>query len=180
MTNIVVAFPKIQDAKNIRNILVKYGFHVSAVASTGAQALELCDALNDGVLVLPYRLPDMMYMQIKEDLGPGIEMLLLSSRANISESDGDVVCVEMPLKVNDLINTVAMLVDTVESSRRKRRAKIPVRDDAAKEVIAKAKELLMGRNGLSEAEAHRYIQKTSMNSGNNMKETAEMILELFA
>lgn len=179
MTNIVVAFPKIADAKNIRNILVKYGFHVSAVASTGAQVLELCDTLNDGVLVLPYRLPDMIYTQIKEDLGPGIEMLLLSSRAHISESDGDVVCVEMPLKVNDLINTVSTLVETVENSRRRRRMKAPVRDDESKAVIDKAKELLMEKNSLTEAEAHRYIQKTSMNSGNNMKETAEMILKLY-
>ena len=39
-----------------------------------------------------------------------------------------------------------------------------------------AKALLMERNHLSEEEAHKYIQKLSMDSGNNLVETAEMIL----
>ncbi len=34
----------------------------------------------------------------------------------------------------------------------------------------------MERNHLSEEEAHKYIQKLSMDSGNNLVETAEMIL----
>ena len=34
----------------------------------------------------------------------------------------------------------------------------------------------MERNRLTEEEAHRYIQKCSMDSGNHMAETAEMIL----
>lgn len=36
----------------------------------------------------------------------------------------------------------------------------------------------MDRNGMSEEEAHRYIQKTSMDSGTNMVETAEMIIRM--
>jgi response regulator NasT len=36
----------------------------------------------------------------------------------------------------------------------------------------------MERNGMSEEEAHRYIQKTSMDSGTNMVETAQMVISL--
>lgn len=36
----------------------------------------------------------------------------------------------------------------------------------------------MERNHLSEEEAHRYIQKSSMDNGTNMVETAQMILTL--
>ena len=36
----------------------------------------------------------------------------------------------------------------------------------------------MDRNHITEEEAHHYIQKISMDSGTNMVETAEMILEL--
>lgn len=36
----------------------------------------------------------------------------------------------------------------------------------------------MSRNGMSEEEAHRYLQKSSMDSGTNMVETAEMILSV--
>jgi len=47
-----------------------------------------------------------------------------------------------------------------------------------KELIRQAKELLMERNHMSETEAHRYIQKCSMDSGTNMVETAQMIVSL--
>ena len=36
----------------------------------------------------------------------------------------------------------------------------------------------MSRNNLTEEEAHRYIQKRSMNNGTDMVETAQMILSL--
>ena len=44
--------------------------------------------------------------------------------------------------------------------------------------IKNAKALLMERNHLTEEEAHRYIQKSSMDNGTNMVETAQMILTL--
>ena len=45
-------------------------------------------------------------------------------------------------------------------------------------LIAKAKALLMERNNMTEAEAHRYIQKCSMDSGTNLVETAQMVISL--
>ena len=47
-----------------------------------------------------------------------------------------------------------------------------------KELINEAKALLMERNNLSEEEAHRYIQKRSMDNGTGLTETAQMILSL--
>ena len=37
---------------------------------------------------------------------------------------------------------------------------------------------MMERNNMTETEAHRYIQKCSMDSGTNMVETAHMILDI--
>ena len=45
-------------------------------------------------------------------------------------------------------------------------------------MIEDAKKLLMERNHMTEEEAHRYIQKCSMDSGNNMVEAAKMIFVL--
>ena len=52
--------------------------------------------------------------------------------------------------------------------------------EVVREQIRKAKELLMTRNNMSEEEAHRYLQKSSMDSGTNMVETAEMVLSIMA
>ena len=63
----------------------------------------------------------------------------------------------------------------VPFSRRKKTQ--PKRRTAEEEkIINKAKALLMERNQMTENDAHKYIQKLSMDSGNNLVETAEMIL----
>ena len=36
----------------------------------------------------------------------------------------------------------------------------------------------MERNNMTEEEAHRYLQKSSMDSGTNMLETAQMVLTI--
>lgn len=45
-------------------------------------------------------------------------------------------------------------------------------------LIREAKEVLMGRNHMGEREAHRYLQKCSMDSGTNPVETAQMVLSM--
>ena len=75
VTNVIVAFPKPEDAKSIRNILVKNGFPVVAVCTSGAQTLQYADDLHNGVVVCGYRLTDMIYSQLREDLSEQFDML---------------------------------------------------------------------------------------------------------
>jgi response regulator NasT len=84
----------------------------------------------------------------------------------------------MPLKAGDLISTVGMMAEGIERRRRRARLKPKVRSAEEENAIKEAKELLMGRNHLSEEEAHRYLQKCSMDSGTNMVETAFMVLSM--
>ncbi len=44
-------------------------------------------------------------------------------------------------------------------------------------LLTRAKALLMERRGMTEAEAHRYLQKQSMNNGVKMADTARRVLE---
>ena len=177
MINIIVVLAKQEDAKGIRSLLMKNGFHVNAVCTTGSQVLSKTDELNDGIVICGYRLPDMMYSELHDCLPKGFEMLLLSSHGVLNDCIGnDIVCLAMPLKVHDLINTVDMMSQTME--RRRRRARLKPKERSLKEeaLIKEAKELLMNRNNMDEEEAYRYIQKCSMDSGTNMVETAQMVL----
>ncbi|MCI8506428.1 MAG: ANTAR domain-containing protein [Lachnospiraceae bacterium] len=177
MANIIVVFPKTEDAKNIRNILNRNGFHVIAVCTTGAQALNCIEELNDGIVVCGYRFADMRYGELHEYLPEGFEMLLIASERYWGEAAVD-MCISMPLKIHDLVDTLTMMEETQLRRRRRRRAQPRVRDEKAQAVIAGAKEVLMERNNMTESEAHRYIQKCSMDSGTNMVETAHMILDI--
>lgn len=179
MTNIIVVLPKLEDAKNIKNILVRGGFQVTGICTTGAQTISQADGLNDGIIICSYKLMDMVYSELRECLPQGFEMLLMASQRLITECYGnDVVCLSMPLKVNDLINTVGMLTEGIERRRRKRRQTPRVRSEKEEALMKEAKELLMFRNHMTEEEAHRYLQKCSMDSGTGMVETAQMVLSM--
>mgnify|MGYP003468771933 CR=1 FL=1 len=62
--------------------------------------------------------------------------------------------------------------------RKKERAKPKVRSAEEQHIIDRAKSLLIERNHMTESEAHRYMQKCSMDSGTNLVETAQMVLTL--
>ena len=91
-----------------------------------------------------------------------------------------IVGLSTPIKVYDLLNTVNMMLQSMDRRRKKRRKELKNRDPKQQETIRKAKALLMTRNNMSEEEAHRYLQKSSMDSGTNMVETAEMVLSIMA
>ena len=151
MTNVIVAFPKPEDAKSIRNILVKNGFPVVAVCTSGAQTLQYADDLHNGVVVCGYRLTDMIYSQLREDLSEQFDKLLASVDAAVEES---------------------------ELRKKKARQQPKQRNVFDKQQIMLAKDLLMKQKGMTEEEAHRYLQKSSMANGVNMIETAQMVLSI--
>jgi response regulator NasT len=149
------------------------------VCTSGAQALAAADQLGAGVVVCGYRYPDMMYDELYENLPRSFEMLLVASARVLGPGVAEgIVTVEMPLKVHDLINSLEMVAGSLQQRRKKRHAQPAQRSDHDKSVIREAKELLMERNHMTEEEAHRYLQKTSMDSGTNLVETAEMIFAL--
>lgn len=177
MTNIIVVFPRLENARSIRNVLVRNGFSVTAVCTTGAQALSHLEDYNEAVVVCSYRLVDMVCLELFDLMPEGMEMLVVTSPNFISEVNRQgIVCLSTPLKVNELISTAGMMCRSQERVRRRRRQKPRERNEEDQEAIRRAKELLMDRNRMSEEEAHRYLQKCSMDSGNNMAETAKMVL----
>ncbi len=179
MVNVIVVFPKMEDAQNIRNFLVRNGITVLAVCTSGAQALQYTDELDDGIIVCGYKFTDMMYSELHEYLPQHFEMLLVASQHLLQNCmDNDIVCVTMPIKAHDLINTISMMSQTITRHRKKLNLRPKGRSGEDTRILKEAKQLLMERNNMSEDEAHRYIQKCSMDTGTNMVETAQMVLTL--
>lgn len=179
MSNIVIAFPKKEVAQNIRKILSQSGYSVQAVCSTGAQALASVNNLENGILICGSRFIDMMYMEIHDYLPPEFQMLLIASPTSIQEREVEnLVCLELPMKVHELLQTLEMMEGQIRR-RRKRLRNIPrQRSEEDRQMIEQAKALLIDRNKFSEEEAHRYIQKRSMENGTGLVEVAQMILSL--
>lgn len=178
--DIIVAFPKIDDAKNLRKLLIRNGYDVNMVYNTGAQIINAVNHLDGGIVICGYKFSDMYYSEINDYLPKGFQMLLLASPAKLADciTDGSIVYLAMPFKVRDFLNTLETMMIQYNRWHKKNIKKLVTRSEDEKKIITKAKELLIERNKMTESEAHRYIQKTSMDSATNMVETAQMIIEL--
>lgn len=180
MENVIIVFPKPEDGRNMKNILTRNGITVDAVCKNGAQALECANTLNEGIVICSYRFSDMYYTQLAESLPDTFDMLLVASQGHwLDDGDGRIIRLAVPLKVYDLTDTVRMMFEAQHRRRKRARLAPRERSDADKRIIEQAKGVLMDRNNMTEAEAHKYMQKCSMDSGNGLAETARMVLCLY-
>ena len=109
----------------------------------------------------------MLYSELYEYKPKSFEILLVASQ-NLWEEchDSNVVCVAIPIKVNDLLSTIEIMQQS--QIRRRRKARTTPRQRSPEE-----------KNNMTEQEAFRYIQKCSMDSGNTMVESATMVMSIF-
>ena len=105
MADIIIAFPKLDDAKNLRKLLVRNGYDVNMVCDSGAQIVSAVNSLDGGIVISGYKFSDMHYSEINDYLPKGFAMLLLASPAKLADCDLDgIVSLAMPFKVQDLLN----------------------------------------------------------------------------
>ncbi|MCR4651057.1 MAG: ANTAR domain-containing protein [Lachnospiraceae bacterium] len=169
-----------EEALKLRNLLKRNGFEVAAVCTSGVQALSHADALSTGIMISGYRLEDMPYFEVKQDMPTGFSMLLLASEKRLADGvEPDVMTLGMPFVISDFLDTVQMMCEACYARKEKRISKT-LRTEKDNQLIDEAKKLLMVRNGLSEEEAHKYLQKCSMDSGVNVVETAGMVLTMYS
>lgn len=177
--NVILVFPKPDAAKKIRLLLMKNGYTVDACVTTVAGALRAVNEYEGGIIVSNYRFTDGMAIDIHEACGGRYQMLLIGPKDYIdARAIPDLFSLTTPLQVSDLLTTMETMSYAYSRNRKRMRAKPRVRDEKEKQIISQAKGLLMERNQLSEEEAHRYIQKSSMDNGTGLVETAQMILSL--
>ena len=181
MANIIVSFGNIDNARQIKGLLARSGFNVIGLCTTGTQTVAMLDDLNEGIVVCGYKLGDMIYSELLDMLPDSFEMLLMASQTIIDECEGGhVVGITMPLKVKDLIDAVNVMSDIQDRRRRRARQRPKARSEEETDLILQAKEIVMKREHMTEDEAHRYMQKRSMDNSTGLVETAHMILELYS
>lgn len=177
--NIIVAFAKQADAVNFKSILVRGGYDSVKVCTSGVQALSAMEDLGSGVIISGYRLSDMLYSELLEDLPNYFQMLLIASTDKAPyEANDNLIYLPTPVKKSDLFSTLELMLEGVARKKKKAKERRLVRSEEDKKTIAAAKEILMDRHHMTEPEAHKYLQKCAMDSGTNMLETAEMIISL--
>ena len=176
MGSILIAMPRTDDAERIASHIKESDiWEPVRICRRGADVLFEARNGEVDIVICTRRLPDMGYVELSDYLPSSVKMLLLTSDAGLLPFSSNITKLMMPFKPRDLIATAKMLLPGNGFSIRK--GKIP-RSEEEQKLIDRAKGILMNNNEMSEPEAFRYIQKSSMDYGRTLVETAQMIITL--
>lgn len=178
MSSIVVANSNPDFAKKIAAVLHSSGLYVGGVCVSGAQLIDFSKKhYHGGVVVCSVKLKDMPAVNLPRVIGPSYDFVFIVSPhfAGMSETI-EYANLLMPVNRMSLVSTVNMFLNLEEETPQSIKKKIDSGAVDEKRVILKAKNLLISRNNLTEPQAHRLIQKKSMDTGKKMVETAMIIL----
>lgn len=172
--NIFIAFSNKKTALSIAKIIISEGMPIKAVLKNITDLTNTLSYYRDGIIFLSYVFDDVYIDNILELIPDGFTVILIGNREQINSCDNeDVLKLAVPLRKVDLICALDM-ISSFESSYKLRDKKT----DDEKKIIDNAKHYLMDAYSMSESQAHRYIQKKSMDTGKKLADIAKIILNI--
>ncbi|WP_303325225.1 ANTAR domain-containing response regulator [Actinomyces radicidentis] len=170
---------------DIVETLTDAGFEVVAEAADGEEAVRLAEEHEPDLCVMDVKMPVMDGItaaeQIVDKVGAAVVMLTAFSQTELVErasAAGAMAYVVKPFTPADLIPAVEIALSRHEEiqSLENEISDLQERFETRKRVD-RAKGLLMEKMGLSEPQAFRWLQKTSMNRRLTMREVADAVIE---
>lgn len=177
MDRIVVAFASEEAQRRILRLLESDGWRPAAVCAAGAEVIRTVRKLGSAIVVCGFRLWDMTAASLADDLRQNAVLLVVSSAVNLDLCEGEnLYKLATPVRRGDFFATLELLRQFEEKNLHHPPSK---RREEEQQLIRKAKELLMDVNRMTEGEAHRFLQKRSMDAGLKMAETAQLIIDSY-
>ena len=164
MARIIIAGSTEQSREQLSRLLASSGHPVFRICSNAGELRR------DGLLILAGRMADCRPDDLVWDYGDRVHILLIAREPVLEECESpEIFRLALPVSGQTVIGSVEMLTQM-------HRMRMPKRTGADKQIVEQAKELLMRRHGISEAEAHRTLQRFAMDHGMKMTEYAEKII----
>lgn len=182
MVNIIVVFSNQKDAANMRSLLMRHGHSVVGVCTSGTSVFQMIDQMegSDGIIVSGFRYQDMTCHELVMDIPDTYQMVVMASPGILNRiEENNIIKVAMPVKSYDFFNTLQELEMAIMRRRRRRKARPKAYTEAERAVLEQAKALLMELKEMTEPEAHRYLQKCSMDNSTGLVETAQMVIRIY-
>lgn len=170
---VIVAFEGEKTALKFADILEQEA--ASCIICHSPDEVKRIVAKRDlGVVVCGYKLRNQTAEELMDDLPPTTIMLVIAAQGQLDLCENeDIFRLPAPVSRGDLLASVRM---ALQMSHRLERMVRPRRNEEEKQIVEQAKAILMERHGMTEDQAHRFIQKRSMDNGTKMVQTAQVIL----
>lgn len=174
MDTIIVAFEHEAMSQRFSALMEQERVARCLICRSGDQVRRLLDKQQTYCVVCSPRLTDGPAEWLYQDLPPACALLLVGPQHVLDAcSSDDVFKLATPIRREEAVSTVRLLI---QFGHRVERLLHSRRSTSEQELVERAKNLLMERKGLSEEEAHRLIQKRSMDTGARLVQTARRIL----
>lgn len=178
MDKIIVAFENENNRKRICDMLEASGITVRVSCRSGSEAIRAVRKMSGGIVVCGFKLAEMTASDLAYDLSGQAMILAIAPPQQLELCENEnVFKLPTPFSKGDLISSIRMLT---QMEGKHFRSTQPRRTEKETADINKAKELLMSKNGMTEQEAHRFIQRKSMDAGAKAAETARLIIETYS
>jgi response regulator NasT len=161
------------------------GYEVVGQAGDGEKAIELADELEPELIVMDVKMPGMDGItaadRILQDRRCAIVMLTAFSQSELVErarDAGAMAYVVKPFTPAELIPAVEIAVSRSQEIEALEGEVASLTEQfETRKRVDRAKGLLQARMGLTEPEAFRWIQKTSMDRRLTMREVADAVID---
>ena len=174
MRDVIIASANRKSAEHIKSILQRDLLFVSEIYHSGAEVLSYASIRPDAVVVCGRLSDGLPAVALAETLPPGFDVVHLVSSSDAYQGFvSNMVELTMPLDRVEFVSVVRTLTQLSSDITSRKKTRSVEEND----LLTLAKRRLCENYGISEREAHRKIQKMSMEQGVRLMDVARKILE---
>lgn len=183
-TTVVIAEDESIIRLDLKEILEEEGYQVVGEASNGEQAYELISALEPRLAILDVKMPRMdgleVAKKVSEQKKTAVLLLTAFSQRDLidkAREAGVLAYLVKPFQKSELVPAIELALARFDEARalaseiKDLNERLKVR-----RILDEAKGILIDKYHLQEAEAHRFIQKASMDQRKPIVEIAKSVV----
>ncbi|GAB2844730.1 ANTAR domain-containing response regulator [Lentzea nigeriaca] len=168
-------------------MLREEGYEVAGEAADGEEAIKLATELNPDLVILDVKMPKVDGIEAAQHIAgnriaPVVILTAFSQRDLVERARdaGAMAYLVKPFAKRDLVPAIELAMSRFSelAALEQEVAGLTERLETRK-VVERAKGILMTKQGLSEPEAFRWVQRTAMDRRTTMKAVAEAVIENF-
>jgi two-component system, response regulator PdtaR len=168
-------------------MLREEGYDVAGEAADGEEAIKLASELNPDLVILDVKMPKVDGIEAAQHIAgnriaPVVILTAFSQRDLVERARdaGAMAYLVKPFAKRDLVPAIELAISRFNelAALEQEVAGLTERLETRK-TVERAKGILMTKQGLSEPEAFRWVQRTAMDRRTTMKAVAEAVIENF-
>ncbi len=170
---------------DLAEMLREEGYEVVGEAGDGQEAVELAEKLTPDLVIMDVKMPrrdgiDAAREIAEKKIAPIVVLTAFSQRELVERARdaGAMAYLVKPFSINDLIPAIELAVSRFGEIAALELEVATLSDRLeTRKLVERAKGLLQAKQGMTEPEAFKWIQRAAMDRRTTMKRVAEVIME---